>query len=113
MAEKLKKYEQIIIETLQEYAAMFNQQGGGLEAKVIIDQAGGHYQLLNSGWRNGDYQFYILFHFDIINDKVWVQENRTDILIAQELSERGIPKKEIVLGLQLPELRGELGYAVG
>jgi len=113
MAEKLKKYEQIIIETLQEYAAMFNKQGDGLQAKVIIDQTGGHYQLLNSGWRNGDYQFYILFRFDIINDKVWVQENRTDILIAQELSERGIPKSDIVLGLQLPELRGELGYAVG
>jgi hypothetical protein len=113
MAEKLKNYEQIIIETLQEYAAMFNQQGDGLEAKVIIDQAGGHYQLLNAGWRKDEYQFYIIFHFDIIDGKVWVQENRTDILIAQELTERGIPKSEIVLGLQLPELRGEMGFAEG
>jgi hypothetical protein len=112
MAEKLKQYEQIIIETLQEYAAMFNQQDNGLQAKVIVDKEGKHYQLLNTGWRKDEYLFYIIFHFDIINDKVWVQENRTDILIAQELSERGIPKSDIVLGLQLPELRGELGYAV-
>lgn len=112
MAEKLKKYGQIIVETLHEYAAMFNQHPDGMEAKVIVDQAGGHYQLLNCGWRKGDYQFYVVFHFDLKNGKVWVQENRTDVLIAQELSEKGISKKDIVLGLQIPELRGETGYAV-
>lgn len=112
MAEKLKKYEKIIIDTLREYAVMFNQQRDGLEAKVIIDKEGKHYQLLNCGWRKDDYQFYIIFHFDIKNGKVWVQENRTDVLIAQELTEKGINKSDIVLGLQLPELRAESGYAV-
>ncbi len=112
MAEKLKKYEKIIIDTLREYAVMFNQQRDGLEAKVIVDKEGKHYQLLNCGWRKDDYQFYIIFHFDIKNGKVWVQENRTDVLIAQELTEKGINKSDIVLGLQLPELRAESGYAV-
>ncbi|MEI6409683.1 MAG: XisI protein [Bacteroidota bacterium] len=111
MATKLKKYERIIIQALTEYAEMFNQQRDGLEATVIIDKVGGHYQLLNSGWRNGEYQFYVIFHFDIRGGKVWVQENRTDVLIAKELVERGIPKNEIVLGLQSPDLRAESGYA--
>ena len=108
----LEKYEQIIIETLREYAELYNQQRDGIEAKVIIDKAEKHFQLLSYGWRKGDYQFYVIFHFDIINGKVWVQENRTDVLIDQELVEKGIPKKDIVLGLQIPELRGEMGYAV-
>ena len=112
MATSIKKYEQIIIETLREYAELYNQQRDGIEAKVIIDKAKKHYQLLSYGWRKDDYQFYVIFHFDIINGKVWVQENRTDVLIAQELVEKGIPKKDIVLGLQIPELRGEMGYAV-
>lgn len=112
MAEKLKKYEKILIDTLREYTVMFNQQRDGLEAKVIVDKEGKHYQLLNCGWRKDDYQFYVIFHFDIKNGKVWVQENRTDILIAKELTEKGITKSDIVLGLQLPELRAESGYAV-
>lgn len=113
MATKLRKYENIIIQTLREYAEMFNQQHDGLEAKVIIDREGGHYQLLNSGWRRDEYQFYVIFHFEIKDGKVWLQENRTDVLIAKELSEKGIPKSDIVLGLQYPELRKETGYAIG
>ena len=111
MAVSLKKYENIIISTLREYAEMFNQQRDGLEAKVIVDKEGRHYQLLNCGWRKGEYQFYIIFHFDIQNGKVWLQENRTDVLIASELIEKGIAKKDIVLGLQEPELRELSGYS--
>jgi hypothetical protein len=108
----MKNYEDIVIQTLEEYAEMFNQQRDGLEATVIIDREGKHYQLLNSGWRKDEYQFYVIFHFDIKDGKVWLQENRTDVLIAQELSDKGIPKKDIVLGLQFPELRADTGYAV-
>lgn len=112
MVVKLKKYEQIVVQTLQEYSEMFNQQRDGLEAKVIVDKEGKHYQLLNIGWRKDDYQFYVIFHLDIKDGKVWVQENRTDVLLAQELADKGIPKSDIVLGLQYPELRAASGYAV-
>ena len=112
MAHKIEKYKQIIVATLKEYADAFNQQKDGLEAKVIADYEGNHFQLLNSGWQKDTYQFYVIFHFDILNQKVWVQENRTDILIAQELVEKGIDKKDIILGLQFPELRADSGYAV-
>jgi hypothetical protein len=61
--------------------------------------------------RKDEYLFYVIFHFDIKDGKVWVQENRTDILIAQQLSESGIPKSDIVLGLQFPDLREASGYA--
>lgn len=112
MDAKLEKYESILIGALQEYADMFNQQRDGLEAKVIINRAGGHYQLLNLGWRKDDYHFYVIFHFEVKNNKIWLQENRTDVLIAKELVDKGIPKEYIVLGLQEPELRAESGYAV-
>jgi hypothetical protein len=112
VTELISQYESILIDTLQEYADMFNQQKDGLVAKVIIDQNGGHYQLLNSGWRNEEYQFYVIFHFDIIDGKLWLLENRTDFLIAKELTEKGIPRDQIVLGLHSPELREESGYAV-
>jgi hypothetical protein len=97
---------------VQEYARTWNDPVGETKAQAICDFEGNHFQLMNAGWRKGDYNCYILFHFDIKNGKVWVQENRTDILIGQELVEKGIPKSDIVLGLQPPEVRAELGYAV-
>ncbi len=112
MDAKLKKYRDIILQTLREYAEMYNRQRDGLEAKVIIDEEGGHFQLLNMGWRGDDYQFYVIFHFEVKDGKIWVQENRTDILIAKELVEKGVSPKDIVLGLQYPELREDSGYAV-
>jgi hypothetical protein len=112
MAAILIKYEKILIETLREYVEMFNQQHDGMEAKAVIDKENGHYQLLNYGFLKGVYECYIIFHFEIKNNKVWLQENRTDILIAKELTERGIAKNDIVLGLQEPELRAFSGYAV-
>ena len=112
MANKIETYEKIIVATLNEYADAFNQQKNGVEAKVIADYAGKHFQLLNCGWRNDAYQFYVIFHFDILNDKVWVQENRTEMEVAEELVERGIPKSDIVLGLQPPEYRKLTGFAV-
>ena len=112
MADKIEQYEKIIVSTLREYADAFNQHKSPVEAKVIADYAGKHFQLLNCGWQNDTYQFYVIFHFDILNDKVWVQENRTDVIIARELVEQGVDRKDIVLGLQFPELREDSGYAV-
>ncbi|NBC09752.1 MAG: XisI protein [Bacteroidetes bacterium] len=108
----INKYDSILAKFLHHYAKLYNQQADGLNAKVVIDREGGHYQLLNVGWLKDKYQFYIIFHFDIIDDKVWVQENRTDILVAQELVEQGIPKQNIVLGFQSPDVRALSGYAV-
>ena len=36
----------------------------------------------------------------------------TDLMIAQMLVEKGIPKSDIVLALQSPEIRKLSGYAV-
>jgi len=112
MDNKVKVYESIIVSLLEEYAEMFNKQRDGVEATLVVDPKGLHYQLLNIGWQRDEYVFYVIFHFDIKDGKVWLQENRTDVLIAKELVERGIPQNDIVLGLQFPELREMSGYAV-
>jgi hypothetical protein len=41
--------------------------------------------------------FNLLFHLDIVGDKIWVQEDKMEYSIAEKLAERGISKKEIVL----------------
>jgi hypothetical protein len=46
-----------------------------------------------------------VMHFDIKNEKIWIQRNMTDIQIAEELLEMGIPREDIFLGLQAPYTR--------
>ncbi|MHC5829213.1 MAG: element excision factor XisI family protein [Nostoc sp.] len=46
------------------------------------------------------------------DDKVWIQNDNTEVGIANELVDRGIPKKDIVLGYKAPYLRGFTDYAV-
>ena len=51
-------------------------------------------------------------HFDIIDDKVWVQQNNTDWEVGDMLEERGVLKSDIVVGFLPPELRAYTKYAV-
>ncbi len=112
MDKKIKKYQTIITSILKEYADSFNHTPKSIEAKLVFDYERNSFQLLNVGWRNGQYYFYVVFHLEIKNGKVWLLENRTDMLIAQMMTEQGIPKENIVLGLQPPETRALSGYAV-
>jgi XisI protein len=50
---------------------------------------------------------------DLIKDgKIWIQRNTTEADLAQELVEMGVPKEDIVLGLQPPYKRPYTGYGV-
>ncbi|MEL7120708.1 MAG: XisI protein [Bacteroidota bacterium] len=110
--EKLKKYEEIVVGILNSYAQEWDQSNSAVKSQVIADIEGRHYQLIRIGWiNNEEYIHNCIFHFDIINGKVWIQENRTDILIAEELVKQGIDKKDIVLGILPPTLRADSEYA--
>jgi hypothetical protein len=49
----------------------------------------------------------------IKGDKVWIQQDMTDLDVATELVQRGIPKGEIVLAFQSPDLRQYTEFAAG
>ena len=42
---------------------------------------------------------------DIIDNKIWLQHNATEVFVDQELIARGIPEDDMVLGLQSPRIR--------
>lgn len=52
------------------------------------------------------------FHFDIVDEKIWIQQNNTEAMIADELVERGVPATDIVLGFVVPDARQFSGFAV-
>ena len=51
-------------------------------------------------------------HLDIKDGKIWIQRNQSDKLIADELVAMGVPKQDIVLGLQPVYVREYTGYGV-
>ena len=85
----------------------------GLSRQVIADREGNHFQLVTVGWRDGQRFVYIVaFDFDILDGKIWIQQNNTEMLVADELGELGIPKSEFVIGFRPEYMRGLAGYAV-
>lgn len=109
--DKIKKYRTVIQKILSEYAS-YKSPYGDVENQTIFDREHDHYQIVHLGWENNKRVYGCSIHLDIKNDKVWIQHNTTDIDIAQELVELGIPREDIVLGFQSPLLRQYTEYAV-
>ncbi len=109
--DKIKKYEKLIVDYFEAFAERRNKNPDPVKIQVIADTQRKHYQLVMIGWEEYRYTHLCLFHLDIIDGKVWVQENRTEVLIGEELVELGIPKHDIVPGLLHPEERVDTEYA--
>lgn len=103
---KIKKYEKIVLELLKSYnnyPTFF----------LIVDKNTKHYMLMDNGWANGHYRHNVLLHFHIEEDgKVWIMANYTETLVEIALTDGGIPKTDIVLGMKKPILREYSGYAI-
>ena len=114
MDNPLTTYRAIIIELLESYtnAPSVGAVNDELEEQLILDTQRDHYQLLTIGWENGRRVYYPVFHVDIRDGKIWVQEDATDFDLVGELERRGVPKSNIVLAFQPPIKRPYTGYAV-
>lgn len=110
--EKVKKYEQVITQFLEEFVEdKLSRLPKSVDNQIVIDREHGHYQLLRIGWDEKDYIVSLLFHFDIKNEKIWIQQNSTETLVADYFTERGVPKSDIVLGFQPEYARPYTGFA--
>ena len=87
-----------VVEVLEEYASYL--KGANLpkvDYEILLDEKHNKFQLLALGWDKSSRIFNIIFHVDIINNKVWIQEDNTLDGLASLLLEKGITKQEIVL----------------
>ena len=96
--DKIASYQQIINDILTEYGSIKKSLTPDIKSQTVIDLTNHHYQLLSIGWHNHRFVYTVVFHFDIIEGKVWIQQNNTDVLIADELIKRGVAPTDIVLG---------------
>ena len=110
--EKVKKYRRFIRQVLEQYAAVKPANMPNVENQLILDEERDRYQLFSVGWERGRRVHACIFHVDIIDGKIWIQEDNSDRPIGQELLDLGVPKSDIVLGFHEPEVRELLDFAV-
>ena len=98
--ERIAKFRNAILEIMEDYAAERRDSLAkeGIHFEIIADEKRDRYQLLMMGWQGKQRIHSLLFHIDIINDKIWVQEDNTEYSAANMLTDKGISKKDIVLG---------------
>jgi XisI protein len=84
-----------------------------IQAQTIFDTERDHYQLVYVGWRNQRRVYGPVLHLDIIDGKIWIQQDGTEVGIANELVDLEVPKQDIVLAFNPPNMRQFSEFAVG
>lgn len=110
VASLQQKIKQVIDLYLQQLRQPANAH---LQFEAIMDTEGNHYQIIALGWEGSHRVFNLLFHLDIIDHKIWVQEDKMENSIAEILVEHGVSKKDIVLAYFPDYHRQYTEYAVG
>ena len=103
--DTIETYSRILSDVVNEYAAIKKTLMPGVQSESLVDRENHHYQLLTVGWHQHRFIYTVIFHFDIIDGKIWIQQNNTDVLIADELIRRGVVKTDIVLGFLSEQAR--------
>lgn len=109
--DKLAKYRDYIKTLLTRYTSD-DISDNEVEVQLILDTERDHYQWMNVGWEKLNRVYRCIMHFDIKDGKIWLQQNLTDQNPAEELVEMGVPREDIVLGLQPPYKRQYTDYGV-
>lgn len=78
----------------------------------VTDDKAAHYQFLWMGWKDNKHVFSVSLHMNVSGEKIWIQRDTTEEGIANRLSEKGIPKSDIVLAYFSPDHRKLTDFAV-
>ncbi len=110
--EKLEQYRQYVKQVITEYSQLGSSKDS-IEQQLIFDTVGDHYQLMYVGWENRKRYHGCVLHLDIKDSKIWIQHDGTEVGIANELVDLGVPKEDIVLAFHEPLVREYTGFGVG
>ncbi|MBE9226198.1 XisI protein [Phormidium sp. LEGE 05292] len=90
-----------------------NRPNSQTEVQLIFDTERGRYQVLNIGWQKLTRIFGCIIYVEIKDSKIWSERDETEIGVANELVETGVPKQNIVLAFKAPYKRKFTKFAAG
>ncbi|ACK72733.1 XisI protein [Gloeothece citriformis PCC 7424] len=106
--EKLN-YKEIVEKVLENHAK--NPSNSQTEVKLIFDPERERFFVLNIGWQDLTRIFGCIIYIEIKDGKIWIERDGTEIGVANELVEAGVPKQDIVLGFKAPYKRKFTDFA--
>ncbi|MGH9846114.1 MAG: XisI protein [Blastocatellia bacterium] len=110
--DRIAQYREIIERVLTETLEFIGPpHDKGVEYKLLLDRQRDSYGLIAVGFDKARRLHHFVIHLEIINGKIWLQADNTDLVIARDLERAGIAKSEIVLGFQPPSVRPHTEYA--
>jgi XisI protein len=109
--ENLTPY-QIAIQTILSEYAEYMATSGELSLQTLFDTKNNHYQILVLGWQGNKRIYNNLLHLDIIDGKIWVQNNNTQFTLVEDFERFSIAKQDIVNGLIPARRRKFSAFAV-
>ena len=109
--DKVKKYQNAILSILDGYSKI-RYANISATNQILADTKNHRYQIVTIGWDDDKFIHDCPMHFDIINGKIWIQQNMTEWEVGEMLEEQGVPKTDIVIGFLPEEIREYSEYAV-
>ena len=110
--DNTSKYSAIVQNVLENFVATRSSSRNEIQTLMLCDTVRHHHQIVRMGWRNDQQVFNVIFHIDVIEEKIWVQRNMSDYDIVGDIEAQGVPKKDIVLAFHIPAMRVHTEYAV-
>lgn len=109
--DKVSSYRSIVKQILSQHAEHLISYSA-IETIPTFDERSDSYLLLDVGWGKTGRIHSVPLHLRIKQGKIWIERDNTDVGIAEELLDAGVPKEDIVLGFYRPERRKITDYAV-
>lgn len=109
--DRLKHHHLIVQEVLTEYHELNEKSGSATESALAFDEVHDQYLLLLMGWLYDERIKSVMIHIRLKNNKIWIEEDRTEDGVATDLLHKGIAREEIVLAFHPPHLRQYTEFA--
>ncbi|MEM6316596.1 MAG: element excision factor XisI family protein [Bacteroidota bacterium] len=100
--DRTKEYQKAIIDFLSTQGSYQIYGKPKVKSRVILDTDNHQYLLVWTGWHEHKYIHRLWYHFEIIDGRIWVLHNATDVEVDKELIALGVPK-EAIIGAFVPD----------
>ncbi len=98
--DKIKKYQKIVEQVLNSKIGFPTEDFPNIKDILLISKDKMHYLQLTFGWDKEEYNHYPAYHIEVTRDgKIYIHQNRTDVLIDELLMEQGVPEIDILDGM--------------
>ena len=109
---EIEKYRELIQSIIEKHCSC-DSEDPEVETQIAFDRDRDRYLMFHVGWRGEKRVYGCVIHIEIKEEKIWIQRDGTEVGIANELIEAGVPKSDIVLGYRSPYMRKFTGLATG